>query len=878
MQNKNLKPIFFEFSGYKFKPREKILKFEYKIGFVGQKPLVFVEKIILPKVPDIKKIPQGLLSELLGDIHLMLGISYYKTYCPPKIKLAKALSQNKALFWETVYKKGLGEFFYRNNLDIKKKIGFPISQKQKKEKNYFLPRKNRSLVGVGGGKDSLAAIELLKQAKKDIAGFVVQTGEASKIIEDIVKTAGVKSLVIKRVLDEKLLSGLEQSYQGHIPISAIYGFLGLLLGILYDYKNIIVANEYSSNFGNLKYQNQEINHQWSKSAEFENLFQGYINRYYTPQIRYFSLLRPFYEIRIAEMFSRLKKYHTLFSSCNKKFANKKSDGAGERWCLNCPKCLSSFLLLATFLPKNDLLKIFKKNLFQEKALENQFSDILGFGKIKPFDCVGTFEENKMALYLAKNKFKNDFIIRKFSPALTAPAVVPRALLCHPEGTPEGSHIRDSSAIRPQNDRTRSLREIFSTHPCLNIPTEFRFLGMKNVLILGYGKEGKITEQYLKKYFPDLKIGVADQKQGSGYLKKQNYYDIAVKTPGVAKENLKIQYTTATNIFFSQVDNNKIIGITGSKGKSTTASLIFEILKTAGKNVQLLGNIGAPMLKALMSPLPKTQMFVLELSSYQLDDIEQSPGVAVITNLFPEHMNYHGNVENYFKAKKNIIKFQNKNNFFVYNPKVSRLREWGREARAKVLAFKTELPLKETEIPLLGEHNKDNIRIAATVGVILGVSKETIARAVKNFKPLPHRLELVGEFQGIKFYDDAISTAPESTIFAIACLPNVQTVFLGGEDRGYKFSELEKTLKKYQIKNIVLFPNSGKKILKNKQGFNILETTKMAEAVKFAFDNTEKNGVCLLSTASPSYNLWKNFEDQGEQFQKWVKFYGKKNKK
>ena len=214
---------------------------------------------------------------------------------------------------------------------------------------------------------------------------------------------------------------------------------------------------------------------------------------------------------------------------------------------------------------------------------------------------------------------------------------------------------------------------------------------------------------------------------------------------------------------------------------------------------------------------------------------------------------------------NIIKFQNKNNFFVYNPKASRLREWGREARAKVLALKTELPLKETEIPLLGEHNKDNIRIAATVGVILGVSKETIARAVKNFKPLPHRLELVGEFQGIKFYDDAISTAPESTIFAIACLPNVQTVFLGGEDRGYKFSELEKTLKKYQIKNIVLFPNSGKKILKNKQGFNILETTKMAEAVKFAFDNTEKNGVCLLSTASPSYNLWKNFEDQESSF-------------
>lgn len=846
MQNKSLKPVFFEFSCYQFEPQKKLINFKYKIGFVGQKPLVFVEKIILPKVPNIKNIPKKLLSELIGDIHLMLGISYYKTYCPPEIKLKKALRPERAQFWETVYKRGLGEFFYRNNLDIKKKIGFPIAQKKQLKENYFLPRKNRSLVGVGGGKDSIAAIELLKQAKKDISGFVVQTGEKSPIIENIIETANIKPLIIKRILDEKLLTGLTKSYQGHIPISAIYGFLGLLSAIFYDYQNIIVANEYSSNFGNLKYQGEEINHQWSKSAEFENLFQGYINRYYSPEIRYFSLLRPFYEIRVAEMFSGLKKYHSLFSSCNKQFTNKKQSGAGERWCLKCPKCLSSFLLLSAFLPKNELLKIFKKNLFQDKTLESQFNNILGFGKLKPFDCVGTFEENKAALCLAKNKFQSDFIIKKLAPKI--------------------------------NNQRQTRKEVFLTKPNPNIPTDFRFLGMKNVLILGYGKEGKTTEQYLKKYFPQLKIGVADQKQGSDYLKKQSQYDIAIKTAGIAKENLKIQYTTATNIFFSQIDNNKIIGITGSKGKSTTASLIYDILRADGRKVKFLGNIGAPMLQALLQPRPKDELFVLELSSYQLDDIEQSPNIAVITNLFPEHMNYHGNVESYFLSKKNIIKFQNKNNFFVYNPKIRKLREWGNEARGKAMPFKAALPLEIAEIPLLGEHNKDNVRIAATVGNILGVSKQVLARAIQSFKPLPHRLEFVGEFKGIKFYDDAISTAPESTIFAIASIPNVDTIFLGGQDRGYKFAELEKALKKYCVKNIVLFPDSGKKVLKNKQDFNVLETTKMAEAVKFAYDNTKKDGVCLLSTASPSYNLWKNFEEQGNEFQKWVKFYGKKKKK
>ncbi len=843
MKDQNLKPIFFEFSGYRFKPREKFLEFEYKIGFVGRKPLVFVEKIILPKIPNLEKIPRGLLTELLGDLHLMLGVSYYKTYCPPKIKLAKPLSPDKVLFWETVYKKGLGEFFYRNRLAVKKTIGFPVAQKQKEEKNYFLPRKNRSLVGVGGGKDSIVAVELLKQAKKDITGFVVQTGEKSEIIEDIIKIASIKQLKIKRVLDEKLLSGLPQSYQGHIPISSIYGFLGLFLAVFYDYKNIIVANEYSSNFGNLKYQKQDINHQWSKSAEFENIFQNYINRYYSPQIRYFSLLRPFYEIRLAVMFSEFKKYHFLFSSCNKKFTNKKQGREGDRWCLNCPKCLSSFLLLSAFLPKNDLLKIFKNNLFQEKTLQNQFSDILGFGRLKPFDCVGTFEENKAALYLAKNKFKNDFIVKKFS-----------------------------LKIKSQNN---FFQEVFSTHPAFNIPTEFRFLGMKNVLILGYGKEGKITEQYLKKYFPKLKIGIADQKQGSGYLKKQSQYDIAVKTPGIAKKAVIIPYTTATNIFFSRVDNDRIIGITGSKGKSTTASLIYEILKADGRKVRFLGNIGSPMLKALIEqPLRKDELFVLELSSYQLDDIERSPGIAVVTSLFPEHMNYHGNVKNYFAAKKNIINFQNQNSFFVYNPKVRELKEWGSKIKAKAMPFKMSLPLKDKEIPLLGEHNKNNIRIAATVGSILGVSKKVIAQAIKNFKPLAHRLEFIGEFKGIKFYDDAISTAPESTIFAIASIPNVKTIFLGGEDRGCKFLELEKILRKYQIKNIVLFPDSGKRILKNRRGLNVFETSEMNQAVKFAYENTEKGGVCLLSTASPSYNLWKNFEEQGEQFKKWVKFYGR----
>jgi len=154
--------------------------------------------------------------------------------------------------------------------------------------------------------------------------------------------------------------------------------------------------------------------------------------------------------------------------------------------------------------------------------------------------------------------------------------------------------------------------------------------------------------------------------------------------------------------------------------------------------------------------------------------------------------------------------------------------------------------------------------------LLNIKNNVIKKAIENFKGLPHRLELVGQFKGIKFYDDAISTAPESTIMAIKSLSSVDTILLGGEDRGYNFSQLEKIIKKYKIKNVVLFPESGRKMIKSKNEFNVLETKSMKEAVKFAYKNTARGKICLLSCASPSYSLWKNFEAKGDEFKYYVR--------
>lgn len=809
--NKKPKAKTFLFRGYNFDAKSLKITFDYRIDFFDRTPLNFTENLILPKAS--KNISPEALRKFLEPLHLILGISYYKLYFPPKVILPFKLSKEQADFWNTVYRKGLGEFLYRNKLDPKKIAKFPFANI--KTNSIDVKVSDRALLGIGGGKDSIVAAELLRGFS--IASFQIETQKKDYISENVIKKIGHPSLKIRRNLDPKIFEAHVGGYNGHVPVSAMFAFLGILSAAFYGYEYVIVANEHSSNFGNIKYKGEIVNHQWSKSAEFEAMLQEYTRKFITPNIEYFSLLRPFHEIRIAEMFSKYKDYFSIFSSCNKNFTVSKKRPK-SLWCGQCPKCAFTFLMLAPFVGKKELAGIFGKNLLADKSLLPLFGDLLGFGKLKPFDCVGTFEESQAALCLSAKNYKNDIIVKTFF-----------------------SRIKNPEKI---------VSQVFNTAFAPTLPDRFKFLGIKNVAILGYGKEGEISEKYIRKNYPKLKIGILDQKLDKNYLKKQKDYDLAIKTAGMQKSKVTIPYTTATNIFFSQ-NKNFTIGVTGSKGKSTTASLIFEILKAAGKKVHFIGNIGSPMLDVSLSKTDPKEIFVIELSSYMLEDIEYSTNIAVLTSLFPEHMDYHQGLESYFAAKESIFKFQKPGDFAVRPP------------------FSEKIPLEKSEIPLLGEHNLQNIKAAVKVARLLKVSDATIKKAIKNFKPLPHRLEFVGEKNGIKFFDDAISTTPESTIAAIKALKEVGTIFLGGEDRGYDFRELEKTLRKYKIKNVVLFPDSGKRMLKSRKGFNILETKSMKSAVEFAFKNTSKGKICLLSNASPSYSLWKNFEEKGDEFQEAV---------
>ncbi|NTW75361.1 MAG: UDP-N-acetylmuramoyl-L-alanine--D-glutamate ligase [Candidatus Moranbacteria bacterium] len=828
----------FNFVDYVLEPEKKRAVFRYEITFSNRSTLSFSETILFPESFSLGRVPTELLKNALQGVHLMLGISYYKLYCPSKIIIKNNLiSKKQADFWNTVYQKGLGEFFFRNGIDPNIRIRFPYDRNVT-ARSSAVRNRDRSLVGIGGGKDSIVVGELLKGHNDDFSALLIETQNESPIADAVVDLMGVPSVVVRRFLDPKIFESHEGSYNGHIPISAVFAFVGYLTAILYDYSHVVVGNERSSDFGNIQSGDVEINHQWSKSSEFERLLREYSERFLSPDIVYFSLLRPFHEIRIAEMFARYPKYFPVFSSCNRNVRIHK-ERPKTAWCGECSKCLFVFTMLSPFLGKETLVNIFGRNLFEEESLVPLFADILGFGHMKPFDCVGTFDEAQAALFLAREKYADSVVMRRFVGRIERPECL--------------------------------IGETFLTAAAPTLPARFAPYGRRNVLVLGYGKEGKMTERYLTKYFPEIEIARSDKSTDPEYLKKQDRFDLVIKTPGIPKASVTVPYTTATNIFFSKV-RNTVIGVTGTKGKSTTASLIAAILKEAGLKVRLLGNIGTPMLGVLLDPINPEEIFVLELSSYQLDDVGYSPDVAVILNLFPEHMDYHGGVESYYDAKRNIMRFQGTGDTLVYDATDRRMRTWAKDSVARKVSY-TDVRVPQGMITALqGEHNMRNIAAAVAAVGTFHISDDIVRTAIAKFVPLRHRLENLGEFRGITFYDDAISTTPESTMMALQTIPNVDTILLGGEDRGYDFSVLEKRIRKGGVRNVVLFPESGKRMFRSRDGLNVLETSSMEQAVSFAYAHTLKGHVCLLSTASPSYTLWKNFEEKGDSFRRSVETF------
>ncbi len=344
-----------------------------------------------------------------------------------------------------------------------------------------------------------------------------------------------------------------------------------------------------------------------------------------------------------------------------------------------------------------------------------------------------------------------------------------------------------------------------------------------------------------------------------------------------------------------------VGVTGTKGKSTTASLIHALLRAGGLDAHLVGNIGVPPLTLLRRIGPRSYP-VIELSSYQLDGIQLSPRVGVLLNIVPEHLDLHGGFDNYVRAKRNITRFQTGVDVLVYNAMYAIPREIAQSTSARTYGFSiepaagvsawvqsgnimyrgeegaAELIMAAAGVNLPGRFNLQNVLAATIVGRILGVQREAVAAAMREFKPLAYRLERVGMFRGITFYDDPLATIPEATIAALDALEGVATVLLGGFDRGVEMDVLARRLRHSQVGTAILFPPSGERIWqaiqREYQGQAPLPqsffTTDMRTAVALAYEHTPRGAICLHSPASPSFGLFKDYAQRGDLFRRYVR--------
>ncbi|MFH1582665.1 MAG: hypothetical protein ABIA08_02835 [bacterium] len=379
--------------------------------FKTEPRIIFKPELIIKNVPTNFNLNE--LDNLVFNLGLVEMISYWKAACSPVVEIqCGGLNKGQTRFWKWVILNGMGQFFFENKI---KPFSPKIISLEKDKLEIDKEKKRESyLVPIGGGKDSIVTLEILKKKNKVSCFSLNPTNAAKKVM----KIGGCKKpVIVKRKVDKKLLSLNRRGFlNGHTPFSAYLAFLTVLAAKIFDHKYISLSNEKSSNEGNLKYYGKTINHQWSKSYEFETSFRKYSKKYLSKEIEYFSFLRPFYELQIAKMFSKHSKYFSSFLSCNE--AHKTDSGRKKpkrKWCGKCSKCLFTFLMLYPFLDEKKLTKIFGRNLFGDKSLLPLLLELIGKRKFKPFECVGTKKESVAALSLAvdKQKGKLPFLLDYF---------------------------------------------------------------------------------------------------------------------------------------------------------------------------------------------------------------------------------------------------------------------------------------------------------------------------------------------------------------------------------------------------------------------------------------------------------------------------------
>jgi hypothetical protein len=390
----------FTYESFQVTRSEKNLLIEFL--FVVDEQIKFHPTITVPvrsfyKINDLSDEQINLLAFHIGLIEL---VSYWKATCSPTVVVKPfALSETQIEWWKKLYFQGLGEFFYVNEIRTTQSEFMTIeciSDVVLKKQHFDLDEK--IIVPIGGGKDSVVTLELLRNSHLELCPMIINPRGATLNCAQIAGFEREQIIEVNRTIHPRLLELNAQGFlNGHTPFSAMLAFVSLLTSTITKMKHIALSNESSANESTVL--GQDVNHQYSKSLEFENDFRDYVKRFISDDFNYFSFLRPFNELKIAEYFSGFPQYHSIFRSCN---AGSKDD----IWCNNCAKCLFAYIILSPFIEPQKMIQFFGDDLLNNENLKHEFNQLIGIKNVKPFECVGTIDEVNAALNLHIRRFPN----------------------------------------------------------------------------------------------------------------------------------------------------------------------------------------------------------------------------------------------------------------------------------------------------------------------------------------------------------------------------------------------------------------------------------------------------------------------------------------
>lgn len=851
-----------------------------------------VERVTFPHAPwPPEASRQAGFRRALELLHLVAGVSYYKAGLTRRIECrAPGVLDGISGFLTELYVQGLAELAFVNKVDITSLVNFPVEEQKVRDqgngRRLILPR--RALIAMGGGKDSLVGLDRMQAAGVEVMPVCVG---GSALIGDTVRAAGLPLIRIGRKLAPELACmNRAGAWNGHIPVTAVNSAILVCAAILYGYRFVVFSNERSADEATLvDASGRDVNHQYSKSSAFEAAFRQVIAAQVSPDIEYFSILRQHSELEVVREFAELKEFHGVFSSCNRNFH---LDGprVTDRWCRDCPKCRFAALSLALFLSPEEVIAIQGGDLLDDRGQEEGFRALCRLGRDKPLECIGEAGESRAALAAlgSRQGWSEKAVVQALLPELEEVGAASLDVLLERSGRHFIPH--------------EILERLAVAH-----------LAPGRVAILGMGLEGQAAWRFLRSHDPETPITLAAEKPPDPAFQAQlaerdrvvigpfseaalEGFDSLVRSPGISpyRESLQraasagVRFSSPSSLWFEAHPGAQTVCITGTKGKSTTSALLAHMLAACGYRVRLAGNIGTPLLDCDDRDV---DWWVVELSSYQLADLQARPTVSVLLNLSPEHLDWHQGKQNYRRDKLRLAELAGRRPLVVnaadpdlaeefsgrLNVRWFNNKEGIRVEHGALLDGGARLP---AEIPrgLPGSHNLANVAAALTVLRVIGPDLEPGIRSIASFRSLPHRLQPVGDRNGMRYVNDSISSTPVATVAALETFAGEKiTLLIGGLDRGLDWAGSIKRIKKLAPCAIIGLPDSGPRLVQEmkeagvcpQHGLHVVDD--LEGAIKLANELTPQGGLVLLSPGAPSFPRYNDYRDRGRRFSELAGF-------